>query len=131
MSIPIVPISGFPKAKPHPKPALPAWALPILALATAVLPGLAGVTPYPWGWVLAIVAVACGLLAGVNVRVPVWLEGRPIVRGSFATVAGTAVASLVPLFAAAPDSTERGAILLAAVVLSGLAGVPLPQLMRR
>ena len=105
------------KALPS-RPILPPWATFLLGTAAMVLPGLSASVPYPWGWLLAVAALVCGLLAGVTVRVPMWLAGRPLVRGSFATAAGSFLAALVPLYASLPPGVEQGAVLLAAAVLA-------------
>ena len=108
-------------------PAIPPYVRALLGFAAPLCAAFGATTPYPWGWVLAALAVACGLASGVAVKVPSWLAGRPVLRGSFPLALAPLVGLLVDASASAPDSLERGACLLGAVVLAGLAGVPLPQ----
>lgn len=81
----------------------------------------------PWSGLVALVAVACGLLGGAAVKVPAFLVGRPILRGSFPVALSPLVYFLAEHAVSAPDSLERGASLLVAVALSWLAGIPFPQ----
>lgn len=122
-----VPERALEQSAPVRIPAVPPAVKFILGLAAPMAFGAAQVVPYPGGWVLAIISVACALGGGVAVQVPTWLAGRPILRGSFPAVLGPLAALLVQHSGAASDSVERGASLLGAIVLAGLAGVALPQ----
>ena len=109
-------------------PLLPRAVTATLGTLAAVLAFAAGVVGAPLSWILAALAVLCALFAGVSgFQVPLFTIGRPLVKASWIAPLGTVAALLVEHAHSLPDGYMRGALLTAAVVCVGLAGIPLPS----
>jgi hypothetical protein len=108
-------------------PAIPPAVRTVLGFVAFVGVPVVPIVPPPYGGLLAVVVVACGLLSGVAVRVPQWLQGSAILRGSIPAALSPLIYILFQASTSNPDPLEAGGSLLGAVLLSWLAGVPLPQ----
>lgn len=107
-------------------PPIPPHIKALLGLLATLLVPVAAIVQPPWGGLVALVAIACGLLSGVAVNVPTWIRGRPILRGSSVAALSPLVYFLAEAAVTAPDALERGGTLLGAVALAWLTGIPFP-----
>lgn len=87
----------------------------------------AAVVPSPLSWGLAALALLAGGIAGLVSKVPAFLVGKPLVSPALALTFGTGAAVLVEQAFQQPEGLARASTLMVAVVLSGLAGKPLPM----
>jgi hypothetical protein len=95
-------------------------------IATAGL-AVAQFVPPPWGTLVSIVAFVLGGIAGMALKPPTFLAGKPVLQGSAVAV----LASGVPLAASAASSTTGWLQLVAsavALVLAFLTGTAAPSL---
>jgi hypothetical protein len=95
-------------------------------IATAGL-AVAQFVPAPWGTLVSIIAFVLGGVAGMALKAPTFLAGKPVLQGSAVAV----LASGVPLAASAASSTTGWLQLIAsavALILAFLTGTAAPQL---
>jgi hypothetical protein len=117
---------------PSAAPPLISGAVAAVLAALATVGGFAaGILSSPQSWIVAALAVACAVVAGVKgFDVPKFTVGRPLVKaaliGPLTTVAGLAIDYAITL----PGGYLRGALGVVAIVCVGLAGVPLPRALR-
>lgn len=103
------------------------YVIALCSLLSPLLGALASVVPPPWSWVLAALALVSAGVAGLVSKVPAFLVGRPVVSAVLAGPLAVLATVLADQALATQDGLERAGMLAVAVLLSGLAGKPLPS----
>lgn len=111
-------------------PKFPAWLTttakilaPIAGAALLALPAIA--LPAWVTFAVFALATVAALIAGIGTPSP--FNGRPVLSGSAAALAGGVATALFPISEALPEGFAKNAVLAAAVLLAGAAGIALPR----
>lgn len=121
------PYSPLPHPTPHTAALVSKPVMAILAALAAILGFGAGVVSAPASWALAAAAVVLALFAGVTgFTVPKFAVGRPLVKAGWIAPLTTVAGFLVDYAVTLPEGYLKGALVTAAIVCVGLAGVPFP-----
>lgn len=102
----------------------------VLAVLATVGGFAAGILPAPYSLAVGVLALALAAIAGVGIKVPAITQGKPLVSAALVVPCIALAGILAQLVPTLPDGPVRGLAAAGAVLLFGLAGVPVPAQLR-